>query len=55
MDRSQAQELLAAVASGELDPAPLYTHSYPLDRLAEALDATRDKPGDFVKALVTLA
>ena len=24
------------------------------DRLGEALDATRDKPGDFVKALVTL-
>jgi threonine dehydrogenase-like Zn-dependent dehydrogenase len=44
-----------AVASGRLDPAPLYTHRYPLERLAEALDATRDKPDGFVKALVMLA
>jgi threonine dehydrogenase-like Zn-dependent dehydrogenase len=42
-----------AVASGRLDPRPLYTHVYPLDRLGEALDATRDKPDGFVKALVT--
>lgn len=48
-------EAVDAVASGRLDPAPLYTHRYPLDRLAEALDATRDKPGGFVKALVTFA
>jgi threonine dehydrogenase-like Zn-dependent dehydrogenase len=41
-----------AVASGRLDPAPLYTHSYPLERLGEALDATRDRPDGFLKALV---
>lgn len=41
------------VASGRLDPEPLYTHRYPLDRLGDALDATRDKPDGFVKALVT--
>ncbi|WP_375397999.1 zinc-binding dehydrogenase [uncultured Sphingomonas sp.] len=46
------REAVEAVASGRLDPDPLYTHRYPLDRLGEALDATRDKPGDFVKALV---
>jgi threonine dehydrogenase-like Zn-dependent dehydrogenase len=45
---------VAAVAAGRLDPAPLYTHGYPLEQLGDALDATRDKPGDFVKALVTL-
>ena len=49
------REAVEAVASGRLDPAPLYTHSYPLDRLGEALDATRDKPGNFVKALVMLS
>ncbi|WP_241557272.1 MDR/zinc-dependent alcohol dehydrogenase-like family protein [Croceibacterium ferulae] len=48
------REAIAAVADGSFDPAPLYTHTYPLDRLAEALDATRDKPEGFVKALVTL-
>lgn len=47
------REAVEAVASGRLDPAPLYTHSYPLERLGEALAATRDKPAGFVKALVT--
>lgn len=41
-----------AVASGRLDPSPLYTHSYPLDRLGDALDATRDRPDGFLKALI---
>jgi threonine dehydrogenase-like Zn-dependent dehydrogenase len=49
------REAVDAVASGRLDPAPLYTHRYPLDRLDEALEATRDKPDGFVKALVTLS
>ncbi|WP_200894550.1 MDR/zinc-dependent alcohol dehydrogenase-like family protein [Sphingomonas sp. SRS2] len=43
---------VAAVADGRLDPTPLYSHVYPLDRLDEALDATRDRPEGFVKALV---
>jgi threonine dehydrogenase-like Zn-dependent dehydrogenase len=47
------QEAAEAVASGRLDPAPLYTHRFPLDRLDEALIATRDKPDGMVKALVT--
>ena len=47
------REAVAAVASGRLDPRPLYTHRYPLDRLGEALDATRDRPDGFLKALVT--
>ncbi len=42
-----------AVASGRIDPSPLYTHSYSLDRLDEALNATRDRPDGFLKALVT--
>jgi threonine dehydrogenase-like Zn-dependent dehydrogenase len=46
------REAVDAVASGRLDPAPLYTHRYPLDRLGEALDATRDRPDGFLKALV---
>ena len=46
------REAVAMVADGRLDPSPLYTGRYPLERLGEALDATRDKPGGFVKALV---
>jgi threonine dehydrogenase-like Zn-dependent dehydrogenase len=49
------REAVDAVAAGRLDPDPLYTHTYPLDRLGEALDATRDRPDGFLKALVTLA
>ncbi len=43
-----------AVGSGRLDPSPLYTHRYPLEALGEALDATRDRPEGFLKALVTI-
>jgi threonine dehydrogenase-like Zn-dependent dehydrogenase len=46
------REAVDAVDAGRLDPAPLYTHRFPLDRLGEALDATRDRPDGFLKALV---
>jgi threonine dehydrogenase-like Zn-dependent dehydrogenase len=46
------RDAVGAVASGRLDPSALYTHRYPLERLDEALDATRDRPDGFLKALV---
>jgi threonine dehydrogenase-like Zn-dependent dehydrogenase len=46
------REAVDAVASGRLEPDPLYTHRFPLARLGEALDATRDRPDGFLKALV---
>lgn len=46
------REAVDAVASGRLDPSPLYTHDFPLERLGDALDATRDRPEGFLKALV---
>lgn len=49
------REAIDSVAEGRLDPEPLYTHRYRLEELGKALDATRDKPGNFVKALVMLA
>ena len=52
VQRRGVEEAVEAVASGRLDPSPLYSHRYPLDRLDEALDATRDKPDGFLKALV---
>ncbi|HUD95310.1 MDR/zinc-dependent alcohol dehydrogenase-like family protein [Sphingobium sp.] len=48
------RDAVEAVVSGRLDPQSLYSHRYPLDRLDEALDATRDKPDRFIKAIVTL-
>lgn len=41
-----------AVAEGRMDPRPLLTHTYPLDRLADALEAARTRPDGFMKALV---
>ena len=46
------REAVDAVASGRLDPSSLYTHTFPLDRLDDALNATRDRPDGFLKALV---
>ena len=46
------REAVDAVASGRLDPSPLYTHRYPLERLGDALNDTRDRPDGFLKALV---
>jgi threonine dehydrogenase-like Zn-dependent dehydrogenase len=47
------REAIDAVVGGLIDPGPLLTHRYGLDRLGAALDATRDRPPGFVKALVT--
>ena len=41
-----------AVASGRLDPRPLYTHTLPLDRLADAMRLMEERPDGFLKALV---
>jgi threonine dehydrogenase-like Zn-dependent dehydrogenase len=41
-----------AVVSGSLPLSPLLTHRYSLEELGTALDATRDKPQGFVKAVV---
>jgi threonine dehydrogenase-like Zn-dependent dehydrogenase len=49
------REAVAAIERGLIDPKPLITHRFPLDRLGEAFEATRDKPGNFVKAVVLTA
>ena len=46
------EEAVDAVREGRLDPFPLFTHRYNLEELGAALDATRDHPEGFVKALV---
>lgn len=43
---------LPVVASGQVDPADLCTHQFPLEGLGAALDATRDRPDGFVKAVI---
>ena len=46
------REAVEAIERGIIDPADLITHRYPLERLDEALNATRDRPNNFVKAVV---
>lgn len=46
------EQAAQSVSNRVLDPAPLFTHSYALGQLAEALDATRDRPDGFMKALI---
>lgn len=43
---------VGAIERGELDPAPLFTHRFPLDEVDAAMAATRDRPDGFMKALV---
>jgi threonine dehydrogenase-like Zn-dependent dehydrogenase len=43
-----------AMAAGQLDPRPLFTHAFPLDQVGEALQAMRVRPARFMKALVIL-
>jgi threonine dehydrogenase-like Zn-dependent dehydrogenase len=44
----------AAVAGGDLDPEPLYTHSFALPQIGSAFQALRDRPDGFLKALIIL-
>jgi threonine dehydrogenase-like Zn-dependent dehydrogenase len=48
------REAIEAVQAGTLDPFPLLTHTRPLDRLAEALALTRERPDGFMKAVIIL-
>jgi threonine dehydrogenase-like Zn-dependent dehydrogenase len=48
------RKAVEAVAEGKLDPAPLYTHSFDLGEINKAFRAMKERPENFVKALVTL-
>ena len=45
---------IQACLVGHMDPRPLLTHTYPLARLDEALDAAATRPSGFMKAIVTM-
>jgi threonine dehydrogenase-like Zn-dependent dehydrogenase len=55
-DRSRCvdgvEAAIEAVLSGRLVPERLFTHRFPLEQLDRALNATRDRPDGFVKAVV---
>jgi threonine dehydrogenase-like Zn-dependent dehydrogenase len=43
-----------AVANGALNPAPLYTHTFPLEEINAAFETMAQRPQKFMKAIVTL-
>jgi threonine dehydrogenase-like Zn-dependent dehydrogenase len=46
------REAVEAFVEGRFDHRPLLTHTLPLERLGEALEAARTRPSGFVKAVV---
>jgi len=50
--REGMREAAAAVACGLLQPGPLYTHRFSLDRLEDALCLAAERPAGFMKALI---
>ena len=52
--RQGIEAAVDAVAKGELNPFPLYTHTFSLEQLGLAFEAMRQRPDSFLKALVIL-
>lgn len=48
------REAIEAVAAGRLDPQPLYTHTFELERINEAFRALATRPENFMKALIKI-
>jgi threonine dehydrogenase-like Zn-dependent dehydrogenase len=48
------RDAVDAVSSGRIDPAPLYTHAFPLGELGAALDALATRPDGLMKGWVRL-
>jgi threonine dehydrogenase-like Zn-dependent dehydrogenase len=48
------REAVAAVDEGRLDPFPLLTHGFPLERLADALEINEARPDGFMKSWVEM-
>jgi threonine dehydrogenase-like Zn-dependent dehydrogenase len=46
------REAAAQIAAGDLDPAPLYTHGFSLDRSGAAFELLETRPPGFVKAWI---
>jgi len=52
--RSGVEAAVKAVALGELDPSPLYTHSFRLNELSQGLNAMKERQEGFLKGLVII-
>ncbi len=41
-----------AISEGQLDPSPLYTHTFPLEKIDDAFQGLEERDGEFLKALL---
>jgi threonine dehydrogenase-like Zn-dependent dehydrogenase len=48
------REAVEAVVAGRMKPGPLYTRTFDLEQLGDALDMTRRRPDGFLKALIRM-
>jgi threonine dehydrogenase-like Zn-dependent dehydrogenase len=48
------REAVAAVVSGQINPLPLYTHTFPLEEINNAFGMMAERPANFMKALIKL-
>jgi threonine dehydrogenase-like Zn-dependent dehydrogenase len=49
---SGIQAAAQAISNGIFNPAPLYTHTFPLAQLGAALNALKERPAGFLKSLI---
>jgi threonine dehydrogenase-like Zn-dependent dehydrogenase len=47
-------EAIQEVAAGRLDPTPLYTHAFAFEDIGDAFTAMKERPNNFLKALVRI-
>jgi threonine dehydrogenase-like Zn-dependent dehydrogenase len=47
------RQAIRAIEAGLLSPAPLFTHSFSLECLGDALNMVTQRPDGFMKAVVT--
>lgn len=52
--RQGMAEAVEEVASGQLDPTPLYTHTFPLEEINKAFETLASRPDGFMKALIQI-
>lgn len=46
------QEAVKAIEAGKMDPFPLFSHTFSLDKTDQALKMLSDRPDGFIKALI---
>lgn len=52
--RQGMEEAVAAIATGRLDPLPLYTHTFALEQINDAFRTMAERPDGFMKAVIKL-